>query len=184
MPNDTRNRIPAAVRAPFVAPRGGRETLPLHIPIYLPEVYPIPDAQEFNPQGSRATAAAETAQINLAPGTGVANAPTGVFRLPAGNVGIIRGFSISITSMLTTTNMVWSLLINGGPAGGYGSISLMPRAATFASNNFDTFIRVPSGADISVIHINGDGGTYVVGASISGWYWPEASGRRWLEKGF
>lgn len=187
MHSNNLDRIPAAVRAPYAlrTPDAMVAVLPRHVPVYLPEVYPIPDAQEFNPQGSASTVGVETGtQINLLPGTGVENSPTGVIRLPKNNIGIIRGFSISITNMLTTTDVNWSLLINGGPAGGYGTLKLFPRAAAFVGNAFDCFIRVPSGADISVKFSNVDGGTYVVGASVSGWFWPEASGKRWIEKGF
>lgn len=177
-------RVPAAVSAPF-AERGARPmVLPRHVPIYMPEVYPIPDAQEFNPSGSRTTAAAETQQITLLPATGAGEGvPTGVIQLPKNNIGIIRGFSIYITDMLSTTDMAWTLLVNGAPAGGYGTLKMFPRAASFVGNNFDCFIRLPSGAQVSVIFTNTDGGTYVVGASISGWFWPETSGKRWLDTG-
>jgi hypothetical protein len=184
MRRDMKSNIPAAISAPYAPPRGGGAVLPKHVPIYMPEVYPIPDATEFNPQGSQATAAVETGQINLTPATGVENVPTGIIQLPRNNVGIIRGFSISITNMLTTTDLSWSLLINGAPAGGYGTLKLFPRASSFVGNSFDCFIRVPTGAQISVVYRNTDGGTYVIGASVSGWYWSEASGNRWLQQGY
>lgn len=175
-----RPNVPADIAAPWVTPpdRAAVQEIPRHVPVYLPEVFPIPDAVEFNPSGERASAAAETQTITLLPT--ISNA---LVKIPDQNIGIIRGLSIWITNMLTTTNVRWTLLVNGSPAGGYGSIALPVRATSFAGNSFDCFIRVPDGASIAVQYVNTDGGTYSIGASVSGWYWPIASGKRWLERG-
>ncbi len=148
--------------------RMGRE-----LGIYLPEVFPIPDAKEFNPLGSIGTAAV---QANVA-------IPNATVDVPASNLFVIRSFSIYITNMLATTNVTWSLLVNGQPVQGYLGVSIFPRVAPSISNTFDCFIRGRGFATISVIFSNGDGGAYTVGASFSGWFWPEASDGRWKSSG-
>lgn len=183
-----RKNIPDHVRAPFTQREDTtlRATawLPKHVPIYLPEIHPIPSAQEFNPSAFRATAAVETQIFTLTPD----NRPSaddlaGAITLPPGNIGIIRSVTISITDMLTTTDVSFTLFINGGPVGGYGGLKMTPRVSPYVSNSFDTFIRVPDRAKIQVGFSNIDGGTYVVGCAIGGWFWPIASGTQWLQTG-
>lgn len=176
-----RQEVPADLASRYTQPPGSADIilLPRHVPVYLPEVFPIPDAIEFNPSGSASSVGAETL-------TAISMTPTisnSVVKLPDQNIGIIRGFSVFITNMLAATVVSWTLLINGAPAGGYGSIRLYPRAAAFVGNSFDCFIRVSDGATLGVAFTNTDGGTYTIGASFSGWYWPIASGKRWLERG-
>lgn len=177
-----RPQVPTDLSAPYTAPPGGMvRPYPRTVPVYLPEVFPIPDAVEFNPSGSISSNGATTLTITFAP-----SISDGLLKLPGQNVGIIRGFSIFITNMLTSTDVEYTLLVNGSPAGGYGSIKMFPRASAFVGNSFDTFIRVPDGATIGVTVKQNDGaaaGSYVFGAAISGWYWPVASGQRWLTAG-
>jgi hypothetical protein len=176
--------IPNTVPLDLTAPYTGRplpdvtglgststERLPQTVQIYLPEVFPIPGAQEFNPTVSKATVAAETADIGL------------VVQLPERNIGIIRSVVLDITDMLTTTVVSWTLQINGAPVGGYNNLSIFPRVAPFVGNSLDTFIRVPQGAKITATYTNTDGGSYVVGISISGWFWPQDAGTQWLTRG-
>jgi hypothetical protein len=155
--------------------------LPKYVVIYPPEYYPIPDAQEFNPAGTVATVGVESGtQIPIAPQTGP---DAGAVTLPSGSVGIIRSLQISLTNMLTTTDVSFSLLINGGPAGGYGVLKMTPRVAPYVSNTFDTFIRVPNNAKVNIVFSNIDGGSYIIGGSIGGWYWPQSSGVSWSKFG-
>lgn len=175
---------PAFVHAPFAeadpsAKMNGVGGLPRYVQVYQPELYPIPDAQEFNPSGTAATSAVGTGTITLSPSV---NSKTGI-QLPSGNIGILRNFAISITNMQTTTNVTFSLLMNNAPVGGYGGISIIPRSAPFVIDSFDCFIRIPDGALLTVQFSNIDGGPYTVGASLGGWYWPTSSGVRWLAGG-
>lgn len=174
-----RRDVPADIAAKFSQPprRSDAASIPRNVPVYLPEIFPIPDAVEFNPSGSATSVGAET-------GTAITMLPTisnALVKLPDQNIGILRGFAVYITNMLTTTNVSWTLMINGSPAGGYGAIKLFPRASAFVGNSFDCFIRIPDGAKVGVEFTNTDGGSYIIGASFSGWYWPIASGKRWLE---
>lgn len=142
--------------------------------IFLPEVYPIPDAKEFNPLGSQATAVVQ--QNVTIPGT--------VFNVPANTFGVIRSVTLYITNMLTTTNVDYSLIINNSPAQGYAQLQIFPRVAPFVSNGFDCMVRFQGPAEIHVAFDNNDGGNYVVGAAFSGWFWPQASDARWRQFGY
>jgi len=141
--------------------------------IFLPELYPIPDAKEFNPLGSIGTAIIQT-NVTI---TGTS------FDVPPNTFGVIRGLSLYITDMLTTTNVEYSLIIQQQAAQGYSNLRIFPRAAPFVSNGFDTLIRFTGPATIFVVFNNNDGGTYTIGASYSGWFWPQASDARWRTLG-
>lgn len=162
-----------------------RRGLIRQVPIFLPEDNPIPEAVEFNPAGSASTVAIEVGTaISLAPQVG---ATAGFVTLPQNNVGRIAGVIFSITNMLTTTNVTFTLTINGGPVPGYSGVTITPRISSFVEAEFSEpgcRILVPNAAKIGVIFSNLDGGAYTVGASISGWYWPEPSGKRWVKLGY
>jgi hypothetical protein len=141
--------------------------------VFLPEVFPIPDAKEFNPLGSQATAVVQVNQV--IPGT--------VFDVPANTFGVIRSVTFYITNMLTTTNVTYSLLIQFAAAQGYSQVAIFPRVAPFVSNSFDCMVRFLGPARVQINFDNNDGGTYVVGGSFSGWFWPQASDARWRQSG-
>lgn len=168
----TRN-LPMDLAAPFTPIDKGpeRPRMAQNLQIPLPEVYPIPGSTLFAPQVSKATAVVETTDIGLS------------VALPAGSVGIITGFGFQITNMLTTTNVKWSILFNGSPVPGYNNLTIFPRSAPFVGNFLDLPVRIPAGVTVTVQYANLDGGTYVVGATVSGWFWPEALGKLWLQVG-
>lgn len=141
--------------------------------IFLPEVFPIPDAKEFNPLGSQATTVVQFNQTI----TGT------TFTVPSSTFGVIRSVTLYITNMLTTTNVTYSLVINNSPVQGYNQLSIFPRAAPFVSNAFDCMLRFSGPADIKMVFDNRDGGTYVVGGAYSGWFWPQSSDTRWRQFG-
>jgi hypothetical protein len=177
MPNDriggVRKTLPMDLAAPYV-PVNRHDRGPgiaRMLQVYLPEVYPIPSAIEFNTQVSKDTNVVETADIGL------------TVNIPESNVGIVRAVLLQINDMLTTTNVTWTLQFNGAPVPGYSKISMFPRSAPFVGNSFDAFVRVPSGTKITVQYDNVDGGSYKVGAAVSGWFWPESLGQLWLQQG-
>lgn len=147
---------------------------PPSLQIPLPEVLPIPDAREFNPLGSIGSAAV-TANPTLITGTS--------FNVPDSCLAVIRSVTLYITNMLTTTNVTWSLMVNQTSPQGFNNITIFPRATPFVSNGFDSMIRIDGPAVISVVFNNIDGGAYTIGASFSGWFWPEASDARWRQFG-
>jgi hypothetical protein len=153
------------VMPPNIAAARGGGSIPRSLEIPLPEVYPIPDAKEFNILGSFASGAASANTLI----TGSA------FDIPSGSLAIIRGFTAYIAPMSLATNVTWSLVWNGQALAGYQNITIFPRPAAFASDAFDAFLRVRGPGTLSVIFSNIDGAIYQIGASYSGWFWPEAS---------
>lgn len=159
---------PPVVPPSFGGP-GGPQSVGAALQIPLPEVLPIPDAHEFNPLGQIATVGIQS-NIEI---TGTA------FDVPPNTLAVIRGVSLYITNMLTTTNILWSLQIDGSSPQGYNKITIFPRAAPFVSNGFDSMIRFQGPCTVRVVFNNVDGGAYTIGASYSGWFWPENSDTRW-----
>lgn len=161
---------PVVVPPSFV----GSPVASAQLQIPLPEVLPIPDAHEFNPLGQIASAVVNAVPIAI---TGTQ------FTVPANTLAVIRGVTLYITNMLTTTNVLWSLIIDQASPQGYNQITIFPRAAPFVSNGFDSMIRFQGPCTVQVVFQNLDGGTYVIGASYSGWFWPESSDARWRRYG-
>jgi hypothetical protein len=168
--------VPADLLAPYQPYQGGPSgpRVDRSLQVYLPEVFPIPAATEFNTVVSKATSVVET---NIDIGL--------VIDLPQNNIGIIRGVNLFITNMLTTTNLTWTLTFNGAPVPGYSNLSIFPRLAPFVSNSFDSFIRIPQGnpMKVRIVYSNNDGGTYTIGAGLSGWNWPIQLGNLWTQQG-
>lgn len=162
-------------RGPVAPPTAGMtpQVSSLSEQIYLPEVFPIPTAVEFNPLGSAGTAAAGTVNI---PFTGL---PGGILSIPSGTYGVLRSITFYITDMLTTTAMTFTVFINTVPVQGYTQVPIFPRNAPFVSNGFDCMVRFSGPADITVSATEGDAGTYVVGASLGGWFWGQAADAQW-----
>jgi hypothetical protein len=140
----------------------------------LPEVFPLPDAQLFNSELQQTT-----------------NAPQTLFSLPftpavvflAGYYAVVTSFTIYIQNMLATTNVLFTLLYNGTPVQGYNGLTIFPGASPRVANTFDAPIRFTGAGTLTVTIQNIDGGTYLVGAAVSGWQWPITSDRRWKNSG-
>jgi hypothetical protein len=135
----------------------------------LPEMEPIPDAQQFNPTGQQASAGP---QPNiLVPGVSQ--------DIPASMLVSVRSVSIFISDMLPTTNVQWTLRYNTIAVPGFQNLSIFPRTAPFVGTTFDALIRLTGAGTLDVVFNNIDGGVYTVGASFSGWFWPVTSDARW-----
>lgn len=168
--------VPADLLAPYEPFQGAAQGpgVQRSLQVYLPEVFPIPSATEFNVVVSKASAGAEQ-NIDI----GI------VLDLPQNNVGIVRGVSLYINNMLATTNVQWTLRFNGAPVPGYNNLSIFPRAAPSVANSFDSFVRIPQGnpMQVRVTYSNIDGAAYTVGAALSGWFWPIQLGNLWVKQG-
>lgn len=161
---------------PFASPAGtigGGAVATRTLDLPLPELVPIPSAQEFSPEGHVDTAGIQS-NITI-PGITV--------NVPGGSIYVIRSLSLYINNMLDTTDVRWSIVVNGNPVPGWANMTLFPRIATFVGNNFDTMIRGAGVASISVIFTNADGGSYKVGAAIGGWFWPLTADQQWKNGG-
>lgn len=140
----------------------------------LPEDSPIPDAHEFNPQGQVLASVGNKNNVLVTASD---------IDVPDNNLGVITGVSLQIANMLSTSLISWSLLINDAAPQGYGNMTIFPRNAPFVSNGFTCKLRFNGSAKIRVVYSVADGGTYDIGASYSGWFWPENSDARWKAYG-
>lgn len=147
--------------------------------LYLPEVFPIPGAQEFQITGqANVTGPAGTITVLPAQAGSVA-----ALVLPPHYQGIIRTVDIfagGAAGLTFTTNQIYQILVNGAVAPGWGSRTFFGRTASSVEQAFDAFIRIPDGGSVTLQNINEDGGTYTVGMWIAGWYWPVVSGQQWM----
>jgi hypothetical protein len=103
------------------------------------------------------------------------NEPGGlVLQLQPGNVGIIRSFSQYVNDMVAADALVWQIRINGAPAFGWEAATMFPTLASFRTVSDDPFLKVPRGAEIRIrIFNNAPAIAHKLGASYSGWQWPD-----------
>lgn len=157
-----------------------RKTVVRILDIYLPEIFPIPGAQEF--QGYyEATLAGPVTGANTVFTQGFGGAP---LALPLNYQGIIRTVDIFATAtagLLATTRILYTVLVNGAAAPGWQNRTFFQRITQSFEVGFDSFIRLPDSAVVSAqIRVN-DANTYDVGIYVTGWYWPVSNGRAWME---
>ena len=154
----------------FERPSGPAQNSPLVRNIYPPWVFKLPMSKDF----SRSNYASV-----LAAGAGQTVTPVS-FDVPPSFVGFCQEFDIYALSPLATTNIVYTLRINGGPVEGFDSIPLPPGATnlTLIIKN-DLQVRLPDGCTVDVLVTNQDAaGPWTVGAVIGGWYHPESEEQR------
>lgn len=152
-------------------PGAAGQILPQRVEIYDPRQFPIPGSQNFNVSASKSTSSVQSGvDIGL------------TFTIPNGNQGVLNAFNILVNNMLLTTNVTFYLLVNGAPVPGFG-VSILPRVAPSVGNQFVPNVDVAPGSVITVSFTNTDGGSYQLGASVGGWFWPQNIGRLWLANG-
>lgn len=97
--------------------------------------------------------------------------------------GVVRELSFQINDVTAGTNVQFALRIN--QAVNLDTVfEVFPRVASHVLIEFDpnvTFVRLPEFAnfDVLVTVRAGDIGTYLVGATIRGWWYPEELDRAW-----
>ena len=135
---------------------------------YMPEEFPIPGATEF---------ARDT--FLTSPGAGTIIPAALTFRVPAGSIGIIRGFGVGLNNMTTATDVVFSLRVDDRPVPAWGTFRMFPGAASRVTTQVGTWVTLPPLANVSVAITNVDGAVYILGANFSGWYWGVAADQAW-----
>lgn len=98
--------------------------------------------------------------------------PGTVYRLGAGNQGVIRSFVLSVNTLLLTSVIIWRLRADGNPLTGWEDLRVPTGAVafmTFAWGPDETQIIVPEGAVIDFEIEVQDAGTYAAGALYHGW---------------
>jgi hypothetical protein len=155
------------------SPAGQGQSRPVIVSLqyYLPEVFPIPGAQEF-----------DLFDVSTSPGAGT-TIPAGLrFVMPQSSVGIVRVITAGVDDMTNATRLFFRMVLDGGRVlGPAGNFSLFPGVAARATASADVFVRLPSGATVDVQIVNVDGAAYQVGFGYSGWWWPEALGAAWTQ---
>lgn len=136
--------------------------------LYLPEIFPIPGATEFNADAFQAS-----------PGVGTIIPAGLVIQTPASSLGIVRVFGVGLDDMTQATNVIFRLRINEQPVPAWGAFRLFPGVAARVTSSSDVFVRVPPNSKIDVAIQNVDGAAYLVGANYSGWFWPESLDKAW-----
>lgn len=137
---------------------------------YPPELYPIPEARGF--------ALFDAADMV---GANTTVTPAGlVLQLSAGYSAVVRTVTIDANDMADTTDIRYTIRVNGAGVPGFDALRHFPRVAASVSRDFDAFIVVPDGAKLDVLITDVDGGAHKVGVSLTGWQWPTAAGKRWM----
>lgn len=97
------------------------------------------------------------------------------FLIPTANVGVIRSVVFLVNGLLTTSNVLFSVLFNGGGVEGWNGIPVLPRLASSVSSSYgpeETFIEVPENTTVSLSVTVTDGVAYQVSALLHGWFYP------------
>lgn len=134
--------------------------------LFPPDIYPPPGAQHFTAEG---TLSGATIATTTAPGAVLAS-----FQIPPNEVAVVRDVTLSINSMLASTDVRWRLRFNGSLVSGWNDLTIFPRAAASVVATFppeSTLIEVPDGALTEMLVQVVDAGTYFVGATFHGWHY-------------
>lgn len=127
----------------------------------------------YPPENSTAFFLSDTAAL-----AGVnANAqPAGlVLALPVGLLGYIDTIDLLVDGIVATTNIRYTLIVNGSPFPGFNALTIMPRSgAQSVSRGLGPFLRIalPEAAVIGMRFQDIDGGAVTMGAQLRGWMFP------------
>ncbi len=159
--------------APVAVPGGPPGILGQLVALPRPEDQPIPSAQIFD---TFATAVSNAVQTNVAlPGCTV--------QIPAGFVGRLQSAVFYCANLLTTSDVRFTVLGNGAPLQGLNKVRLAPASVALAIANLEVFIRLPQQYTLTVTFDNNDGGVYNISAALYGWFWGEAQGLQYWQRG-
>lgn len=152
------------------APPSGPQVTGITVLRYPPTIYPIPDARGF----------ALFDQVDTI-GVNTTYTPAGLsLAMPQGYTGVVRSVTIDVNDLTAATDVRYVIRIGGAAVPGYNDLRQFPRAAASVSRDFEAFIVIPDGQTVDMQFLNITGGANKMGALLTGWSWPSASGRRWI----
>lgn len=126
---------------------------------FLPDWVPIPSSIEFNTLGQRASTLIESDVELVSAG----------FTLNPSQLARIASVNLFVVNLTATSQLSFTIKINGGGVDGWTSVAVFPGTTARLAENFGSYIRVPAGGKVQVFYTNADGGSYTVGAALSGW---------------
>lgn len=148
-------RIPVASEAPFARI------------VFPPRIEKIPTSADFN-----------VVDYAMAVPAGVGSVVTSAalsFALPATQVGWLQQVFLYVLLPIATTQLSWSVRINGGSVPGFTGLRNPPGAANFLLiTTNDVRVRLPQGSTVDVQITNVDGAAITAGGLLAGWYHPLA----------
>jgi hypothetical protein len=98
------------------------------------------------------------------------------FEIPDSNYGVISSIELLLDSILITSNVLWTLFVNGIPVPGFAPLTILARnGAASVSRAWPGPLRIviPLGGIVSVQVVDVDGAPYTAGTSLYGWHFPQ-----------
>jgi hypothetical protein len=137
------------------------QQFPRQIVVFPPEYIPPPQATQFQPYLLAAVV-----------GAGVTT-PLWTFVVPKSSVLVIKSLDFYASNTAPTSNIFFSLLVNGAPYPGYGNVPLFAGAAAINSRSFNELtLRFSEGNVLTMNFVNVDGAAYNAASGAQGWYYP------------
>jgi hypothetical protein len=160
--------VPAGQTSPL-RPGGAAIAGPLQEPgtiLLPPQLFPPENAISLNLSANQAIV-----------GAGAVFTPSALStRIPPNCYGVISSIDLVLDAIVLTSDVRWSLLINGVPVAGWNAITILGRdGAASVSKTWEGPLRImiPLGGTVGVRIVDVDGGAYVAGTQLYGWFWPQ-----------
>lgn len=96
--------------------------------------------------------------------------------IPKNCYGVISTIDLLLDSILITSNVLWTLLVNGFAVPGFAPITILGRnGAASVSKSWPGPLRIliPLGGQVSMTIQNVDGAPYTAGTQLYGWFFPQ-----------
>jgi len=98
------------------------------------------------------------------------------FEIPDSNYGVISSIDLLLDSILITSNVLWTIFVNGMPVPGFAPLTILGRnGAASVSKSWPGPLRIviPLGGQVSVQIVDVDGAPYTAGTQLYGWQLPQ-----------
>lgn len=130
------------------------------------------DPNLYPPQGSTGLFLSDSAALV---GAGSSTRPAGLqITLTTGSVGVIDTIDMLADGIVISTQILFTILINGAPVPGFNNLSILGRnGAQSVGKSMGPFLRcqIPIGGTLQMQFTDVDGGAITMGAQLRGWYW-------------
>lgn len=130
-----------------------------------PFLFPPPNSTPINVAVNTATAGAGQIIPNVA-----------AYTVPNNCYGVISSIDLLLDSILISSSVLWTFMLNGRPLSGFSPLTILGRnGAASVSKSWAGPLRIliPLGGTFSVQIQNVDGAPYTAGTSYYGWFVPQ-----------